>query len=575
MQESLVSAIAAASALEPSQVSKVLVKPDNVGHGDFAFPCFILAKEWKLAPPACAAKLKEAIALPPEFVRAEAVGPYLNFFLDRGAQTKEVITNILGSGLKVGEKPKRDETILVEYSSPNIAKHLHVGHLRTTLIGHSLALILKHLGYRVESINHLGDWGVQFGFLYAACKIWGRPDNATVDSLLELYVKASQLKKAQDDKAVSPSDGDKPDVGAMAREYFIRLEAKDPEAVEFWQWCLDISLHEFRATYERLNIYFDHYTGESFYSDHIPDVEAKIKKGGILKESRGALGVDLGKELGFARVFADDGRSLYITRDLAAAIYREKTFSPAKIVYVVAAQQTLHFRQLVAILKLMNEPVAEKIVHVAFGFVPGMRTREGTAITVHDFLEEAHERALAAYREEVTKRPEGLDEDAIAEAVAIGATYFYFLEHTNIKDFNFSWQEALNFSGDSGAYAQYALARLYSIETKAREAGLDTTPEALQNFDAALLAESEAYELVSLFSKFDATLEKAARDFEPAHIAHYVLDLSRILAKTYKTLRVVGEEQALAKARLALFMAARNVLHTALTLLGVPAIERM
>ena len=571
----LINSLTTASGLTAETVTSLLTKAPELKRGDFAFPCFSLSKEWKVAPPEAAKKLKDTLELPENFDRCEAVGPYLNFFLKRAPFAKNVIEEILECEFKVGQQESKNETVVVEYSSPNIAKNLHVGHMRTTLIGLSLDRIYRTLGYKVVSINHLGDWGVQFGYIWAGCELWGRPNTPSIDALVELYVQASNLKRAQEEGKVSEEDKNKPNVSDMARDYFIRLEADDPKALEFWQWCLELTLIEFKEIYKRLNIEFDHYTGESFFRHHIPKIESMVKESGILEESRGALGVDLGKELGFARIFAEDGRSLYVTRDLAAAIYREDTFHPKKMLYVVAAQQSLHFKQFIEILRRMKHPSADKIVHVSFGFVPGMKTREGSAILLKDFLTEAHSRALQSYREEVTKRPEGLDEDKVAEAVAIGATYFYFLKHTNIKDFNFSWQEALNFHGDSGVYVQYALARMYSIQSKAKESGLEFSNSELNSFDAELLKEDEAHELVSLLAEFSKTIEKAASDYEPSHLAAYCLDIARAFARAYKSLRVVGEEKSVAQARLALFTATKYVLHNALNLIGVPAVERM
>lgn len=575
MKHQLEVAISEGSGLSIEQVSKILVRSSELKHGDFAFPCFLLSKEWKVAPPECAKRLKETIKLPEEFERSECVGPYLNFFIKRGTLARKTLLSILFGKDSFASYAARNETIIVEYSSPNIAKNLHVGHLRTTLIGLSIERIYKKLGYNVITINHLGDWGVQFGYIWAACEIWGKPNNPSINSLVDLYVRATQLKKDQDDTKVSTEDSNKPNITELARNYFIDLEAGKEAAKQFWEWCLDLSLKEFKSIYKRLNINFDYFTGESFYSNQLPAVEEMIKKSGILQESRGALGVDLGKELGFARVFADDGRSLYITRDIAAAVYRHETFMPTKILYVVAAQQSLHFKQLVEIFKRINHPVANQIVHVPFGFVPGMKTREGTAILSENFLNEAHTRALQAYREEVAKRPDGLNEEEIAELVAIGATYFYFLKHTNLKDFNFSWKEALNFSGDSGAYVQYGLARIFSIENKAKQAGIDTSSNNLQSADFELLKEDAAHELVLLLLKFKEVLECAAEQYEPSIIANYALDIARALSRAYRELRVVGEEGQLALARLALFNCVKSALKEALWLIGVPTIERM
>ncbi len=571
VQLNLIKSIAEATNLDPGQVAKVLVRTRDLAFGDFAFPCFMASKNLRTSPAECAKKLEQNLRLPEGISKVEAVGPYLNFFCDTAAMARELIPRALGEKTAIGKKPQTDRTIVIDYFAPNIAKTLHVGHLRTTFIGASLYRLFRHLGYQVIGVNHLGDWGTQFGFVFAGCEIWGKPENATVDSLVDLYVRASALRKAQEAGSVQEADCDKPDVNLMARDYFRRLEDDDPDAHAFWQWCLDISLQYFQENLDRLGIHFDYHTGESFYRGMIGDIERKIKESGILENSRGALGVELGKELGFVRVFAEDGRSLYITRDIAAAVYRTETFKPEKILYVVAAQQTLHFKQLVELLRRMKHPAGEKVIHVPFGFVPGMKTREGGGISLKGFLDEAHRRALDTYREEVEKRPEGLDEESIAESVAIGATYFYFLSHSNIKDFQFSWKEALTFHGDSGPYVQYALARINSIETKAAEAGITETME----FNEKLLDGPLEHELLSILSQFDEALAKTAADYEPYHIALYCLDLAKSVSKAYRALRVVGEEAELARSRLALFLACKYVLHTGLTLIGVPAVERM
>ncbi len=576
MKEALVAAIATASGLEAPAVEKILTKSTQVEHGDFAFPCFVLAKAWKLSPPECAEKLSEAIQLPAGVSKAQAMGPYLNFFLDRPSASKELITKILDSKFRVAEGPSRGEAIVIEYSGVNIAKPYHIGHLRNIIIGRALDRIHRHLGYHVTSINHLGDWGTQFGFVWAGCELWGHPADESVDGLVALYRKATALKAAQEAKAVPPEDSGKPDVNEMARAYFIRLEDGDRDAFNFWKWCLDISLDYFKKLDSRLGVQFDHYMGESFFRDKLGEVEDSIRKSGILQESRGALGVDLGKQLGFARVFAEDGRSLYITRDLAAADYRERHFHPSKILYVVDARQALHFKQIIAILDKIGHPVAKKIVHIPYGHVPGITTR-GNAEGAQDrsslkaLLDEAHDRAKETYQREVSKKPEGLDEDLVAEAVGMGAVFFNYLCRSNIKDFNFIWEDALNFQGDTGPYMQYALARLNSIETKAKEEGYTVSPE----FDASVLGDDASYELVFMLSKFRDSLEKAAAEYEPYHVANYLLDLAKLFSGVYRKLRVVGEEKRVAEARLALFMAVRNTLHTGLSLIGVPPVDRM
>lgn len=572
LHSALADALVSHVGLAKEVIAKLLVKPQDRTHGDLSFPCFQLAKTLKLAPPECAKKVAAELKLPAGISAVEIVGPYLNFRFDKTLVIRNLIPQILKEKHCFSKKSANGKKLIVEYSSPNIAKTFHVGHLRTTLIGHSLVEIYKHLGFDVVGINHLGDWGTQFGFVWAGCELWGKPQDASVDSLVDMYRKATNLRKAQEEGKVSAEDSNKPDVNQMARDYFIKLEAGDKDATAFWQWCLDVSMKYLLAMYKRLGIEFDHHTGESFYRNMLEDVENKIRQSGILEESKGALGVDCGKKFGFARVFAEDGRSLYITRDIATAMYREDHFKPEKILYVVAAQQLLHFQQLIEILSRMKHPVAPKMVHVAFGFVPGMKTREGGGISLKDFLDEMRDRALKAYMTEVEKRPEGIDENSIAESVAIGATYFYFLSHSNIKDFNFSWDEALNFQGESGPYLQYALARLNSIEAKAREAKIN--PE---SFNANTLTEDSAYELASMLGEFGAVVEKAGADYEPYYIAQYLVNLAKAFSRAYRDLRVVSDDvsKEVASSRLALFLALREVLAAGMNLIGVPRVDRM
>lgn len=569
MHQGLIEAITSFTGVPRETIEKILTRPKDLSHGDFALPCFLIAKEWKVSPPSAAQRLANELPLPAGITRAVVAGPYLNFFQDQQQTTHSVISRILKAGLCAGAQPTRDETIVIDYSAPNIAKPFHVGHLRTTLIGLSLYRIFKHLGYHTVGVNHLGDWGTQFGLVWAGYQEAGAPKQYTVDDLVRFYIEANKRKKSQSEE--NESDESAESVTGVARDYFLKLEAGDAQATAFWQSCLDISLKYLGTFYQRLGIEFDSYQGESFYRSMLPVIENKIRESGILEDSRGALGVDLGEKLGFARIFTEDGRSLYITRDIACADYRHDTYHPARILYVVAAQQSLHFQQLFEILRRMKHPIADRMVHVAFGFVPGMKTREGGAILLEDFLNEAHQRALSVYTQQVDSRPEGLDEEAVAEAISIGAIYFYFLSHSNIKDFQFSWDEALNFQGDSGPYIQYALARLYSITAKAAEAGISLKEE----FDASLLKEESVRELVTRLAQFDEVLERIASTYEPYYLAQLLLDVSRLFARAYRELRVVGQEADLAQARLALFTATRYVLETGMKLLGMPAVQKM
>ena len=569
-KKALAESISKETNLDPEQVLSLIERPKSLSLGDYAFPCFLLAKELKKAPPAIASELAESITLPEGFSGVTATGPYLNFALDRALLADSVISEIL-EGNGVENKSEKSETIVIEYSSPNIAKNFHMGNLRTTLIGHSLDQILRAQGHNVISVNHLGDWGTQFGFVYAGCELWGKPEDPTVDQLVELYVKANTLRKAQDAGEVPSEDQDKPDVNAMAQEYFRKLEAGDEDATQFWNWCVEISNLYLDKLYGRLGIQFDFTLGESFYRDQLEGIEQYLRDSGKLEESRGDLGMDLGKELGFVRIFTKDGRSLYITRDIAAAIYRNDTYAPDKILYVVGNQQALHFKQLIEVLKRLEHPVAEKIIHVPYGWVQGQRTRGGSAINLSTFLTEAHSKALNAYQNEVTVKPEGVDENLVAEAVAIGAMYYYYFSQSNPKDMTFTWEKALTFQGDTGPYLQYALARLNSIERKAEDEEINADPAC----NRELIADDASYEIVSQLAQFQDALDYAEKDYDPHHVATYLLSLAKTVSKSYKALRVIGEESELATARLTLFAAAKQRLKYGLGLIGVPPVERM
>ena len=543
-----------------------LEAPKKKAFGDLAFPCFQLAKLWKKSPPECAVQLAEAIKLPPGVLEANPTGPFLNFRFDRTLFSTSVVREALEGSTKIA---KLNKTVVVEYSSPNIAKPFHVGHLRATLIGNCLDRLYRHLCWNTHSVNHLGDWGTQFGFVWAGCELWGKPENDSVLGLLETYRKATGLKSEQEERGVA--DGEK-DINEMARQYFIDLESGEAYAVDFWKWCSKISLAYFKQTYDRLGVSFDHYTGESFYSDKLDDVRNDLEQAGILQESDKALGVDLGEKLGFARVFTADGRSLYLTRDIATAKYRAETFQFDRAVYVVGAPQTLHFQQIKGILRELGRDYADKIIHVPFGHVMGIKTRgEGQFVELNEFFDEAYQRALDAYHTQVSKRPENLDEKEVARAVALAAILFSNLSRTNIKDVHFDWDSALTFQGDSGPYLLYAYARINGIKEKAAAHGVLPDTE----FSKHALSEEAAFQVASLLADFEQVVERAVEEHEPYLLANYALELAKSISKAYLDLKVVGVENDLAVARLTLFEASRVILGKSLELLGIQPLERM
>lgn len=543
-----------------------LEAPKNRSFGDLAFPCFLLAKMWKKSPPDCAKQLAGEIKLPAGIAEANATGPFLNFRFDRLGFSTKVVRETLEGSTRIAQINK---TAIVEYSSPNIAKPFHVGHLRATLIGNCLDRLYRHICWKTVSVNHLGDWGTQFGFVWAGCELWGKPENDSVLGLLEIYRKATAIKSEQEEKGVA--DGEQ-DINAMARQYFIDLENGEQYAVEFWKWCSEISLAYFKQTYDRLGVSFDHYTGESFYSDMLDEVRQDLEQAGILRESEQALGVDLGEQLGFARVFTSDGRSLYLTRDIATAKYRAETFNFDRAIYVVGAPQTLHFQQIKGVLEKLGRDYADKIIHVPFGHVMGIKTRgEGQFVELNEFFDDAYQRALDAYHNQVSKRPENLDETEVARAVALAAIIFSNLSRTNIKDVHFDWESALAFQGDSGPYLLYAYARINGIKEKAAEAKVFPDPD----FAESALSEESAFQLASLIADFEPVVQRAVEEHEPYLLANYALELAKSISKAYLDLKVVGVDQDLATARLTLFEASRSILGKSLELLGIQPLERM
>ena len=572
LKQSLADAISQASGLEQKSIFPLLEKPKKREHGDLAFPCFQLAKLEKRSPAECASAIAEKIDLPDGFEQLNVLGPFLNFSFKRA----EFVTQVLQEVLKSKENYASDQTgrgtVVIDYSSPNIAKPFHVGHLRATLIGNSLDRIYRHLGYQLESINHLGDWGTQFGFVWAGCQLWGKPKNPSVAELVDLYRKATGLKAEQEKGEVSAENAELPDVNEIARQYFLNLEAEQAEAKAFWQTCVDISLDYLRKIYQRLGVSFDHYLGESFYFDKIEGVRTLLEKTDLLVESDGAFGVPLAEDLGFARVFTPDGRSLYLTRDLAAVLYRAERFKFDRALYVVGAPQALHFRQLAAVLEKAGDPNATRLEHVSFGHVLGIKTRgDGDFVELNDFLDEASKRALDAYHEQVSRRPEGLDENEVAKGVALAAIIFSNLSRSRIKDVQFSWKHALEFQGDTGPYLLYAAARMNGIKEKAKEEGLLVQ----EHLEARDLIDDYAYYLASTLAEFPQTLEKCVQDNDPFFLANYALELAKEFSRAYQHLQVVGEETSIAEARLALFEACGNVLKLSLKLLGIQPLERM
>ncbi|MCZ6795541.1 MAG: arginine--tRNA ligase [Planctomycetota bacterium] len=560
-REEAVRLISQHAGIEPPDVDSALTTPPKLQLGDFAFPCFALAKERKQKPNLLAQEL--AGKLGPELDRlgeARAVGPYVNLFVDRRRFADVVLREAIRQGVEVGRSTDGDgKVVAMDYSSPNIAKPFHVGHLRSTIIGGALYRLFETLGYRPLGINHLGDWGTQFGKQIVGLKRWGKPEDLRdLSALNRLYVKYHQ------------EEAKNPELAEEARGWFRKQEEGDSEALRLWQGIRETSLEYFQRVYERLGVHFDHYLGESFYNDKMDAVIELAEARRIAKISEGALVIDLtaqGIETP-ALLRKADGATLYLTRDLAAAMYRKRTYAFHKLLYVVSSAQNLHFQQLFTCLKLLGEEWAEDCFHVNFGLIHGMSTRKGNVIYLEELLDEARERALRKMAETAEHRPELEDKEAVAEAVGLAAIFFSDLSKLRIKDYQFNWDTAISFEGDTGPYLINAHARIAGI---VRKCGVELDPDA----DLSPLEEAEAHQLVSLVSRYGETLREAAALYEPSVLAGYLLELARALHGSYSKLRVKGEAEKVARARLLLFTVVKNVLANGLRILGIAPLERM
>ncbi len=546
--------------LTSEQILALLEKPKSSEMGDIAFPAFSLAKELRKAPQAIAAELAEKVSVA-GIEKVVATGPYLNFFLDKSQISQEVLKEVITEGANYGqENIGQGRNIVFDMSSPNIAKPFSVGHLRSTVIADSLAHIVEKIGYNPVRINHLGDWGKQFGMLIVAYKKWG--DQAAVeanpiDELLKLYVRIN---------AEAETD---PSVDEEAREWFRKLEAGDEEATQLWQWFRDESLVEFNRIYDELEVSFDSFNGEAFYNDKMDEVIELLEEKNLLKESKGAQVVDLEK-YGIehpALIKKSDGATLYITRDLAAALYRKRTYDFAKALYVVGNEQAAHFKQLKAVLKEMGYDWSDDMTHVAFGLVTKggqkLSTRKGNVILLEPTIREAVTRALTQIK---AKNPDLPNKEAVAHAVGVGAIKFYDLKTDRMNGYDFDLEAMVSFEGETGPYVQYAHARIQSI---LRKAGFIPSADATYS-----LNDAESWEIIKLIQNFSATVERAADKFEPSIMAKYAISLAQAFNKYYAHNRILDEHPE-RDSRLALSYATAIVLKETLRLLGVQAPDQM
>lgn len=557
--------------LSLEEIEGMIEIPADESMGDYAFPCFRLAKALRKAPQLIAADIAARAGDAEAFEKVENVNAYVNFFIDRAYFAGEVVDEVNRLGNAYGRSNSGEgRKVIVEYSSPNIAKPFHIGHIRSTVIGNALYKLYDAVGFDVIRINHLGDYGTQFGKMIVAYRKWGSEEELAKDPIKSLLSYYTRFHKEAEEH---------PELEDEARETFVKLEAGEPEELALWEKFRKLSLEEFNRVYDMLGITFDSYAGESFYSDKMPRFIQELKDKGLLIESQGAQIVDLEPyDLGAAMITKSDGSSLYVTRDIAAAVYRKETYDFYKCIYVVASQQNLHFKQWKKVLELMGYEWQKDCIHVPFGLVSlsdgddikMMSTREGRVVFLEDVLNTAVAKTAEIMRE---KDAQGVDIDEVSKEVGIGAVIFQELSNNRIKDYVFSWDKVLNFDGETGPYVQYTHARASSVLRKAEAAGIDV--DAIGKIDPAHLSSDSAYTLAKLLYRVPEVVEEAAAKYEPSIVTRHLVDIAQSFNKFYHDEHILVDDEDEKNAKLALVKASRTVLANCLGLLGIAAPERM
>lgn len=545
----------------PEDLAALLEVPPDPALGDYAFPCFKLSRALRMGPPMIAQKLAAAVSRP-EIARVECVGGYLNFFFNRENFAREILSAIMAAPEKWGGgESGKGKTVCLDYSSINIAKRFHIGHLSTTVIGNSLKRIYDFLGWKTVGINHLGDWGTQFGKMICAYKKWGKKEDVERDGVNEmtrLYVRFHEECEKN------------PELENEGRAWFKRIEEGDEEALAIFQWFKDVTLRDAMKVYDMLGVSFDSYAGESFYVDKTDRVVRELKEKNLLVESDGALIVDLEAEkMPPCIIIKSDGTTIYATRDLAAILYRKDTYHFDKCLYVVAYQQDLHFRQIFKVVEKMGYDWAKDgLIHVAFGMVSyegqTLATRSGHVVYLEELLQRAQEKALKIIEE---KSPALENKEEVAKQVGIGAVVYSTLQNNRIKDIDFWWDRALNFDGETGPYVQYTHARCCSVLRKA--------PENLPAPNYAALTDDESQALLRLLSRFPEAVAEACLRNEPSIVTRATTEIAKAYNKFYYEHRILDDDPAFSSARLLLTRASAQVIKTGLYLIGVSAPERM
>lgn len=539
--------------------------PPSPDMGDYAVPCFKFAKKYKKSPAILAAEIAEKIGKLEEFEKIESLGPYVNFFVDKSYFAQKILKNIYTEQEKYGStNVGNGKTVIVEFSSPNIAKPFHIGHIRSTLIGNSINNIYKYEGYNTIAINHLGDYGTQFGMLISAYKKWGTKEvveaieKDPIPELLKLYVRYNQEIENH------------PEYKEEARYWFKELENGNEEAHKLWSWFREVSLKEFNRVYDMFGIKFDSYAGESFYSDKMPFIIEELDDKCLLKDSEGAKIVELAEyNMTDALIQKSDGSTLYVTRDIAAAMYRKKTYDFYKNIYVVGSPQKLHFDQWRKIIELMGYEWAHDCIHVMFGTVSledgALATRKGRVVFLEDVLKKAIEKTTEIIND---RNPNLENKNVVAKQVGIGAVIFQELFNNRIKDYVFSWDKTLSFEGETGPYVQYTYARTCSL---LRKADIEIDDEV----NYKLLEDKEAFNVIKKLEGFKAAVLFAHDKYEPFYITRYIVALAQEFNRFYHECPIIVEDGETKKARLLLTKSVNLVLKKGMELLGMETPEKM
>ena len=547
--------------LSRDEISQMIEIPPKQDMGDYAFPCFKLAKVYRKAPPLIAAEILEKIGHPSFLSEIKTAGAYLNFYIDKEQYAASLIDAYRSTAEFGSSEIGKGKTICIDYSSPNVAKNFHIGHLRTTIIGNSLYHIFTKLGYRVVRINHLGDWGTQFGKLLVAYQKFGNKEAVEekgIQELMDLYVQFHE--EAEKDDSLND----------QARAAFANMEQGDPDALAVWEWFKDISLKEFLRIYDIMNIGFDSFAGESFYRDKTGGIVETLRDKGLLVESEGALVVPLDEyDMPPCIVAKKDGSSIYATRDLAAVLYRKATYDFDKCLYVTGQEQKLHFAQVFKVIELMGNDYAQDLVHIPYGLVRlkdgKISSRKGNVIFAEDLLNESINKTKAIIEE---KNPDIPDKDKVAQIVGIGAILFNDLYNQRIKDVVFDWDKLLNFDGETGPYVQYTYARASSVLRKVGEPESDT-------IDCKLLVDDASLGLLKEIERYPQVIREAAERYEPFLIARFSMDVAHAFNKFYQECQINCSDPELRCTRANVVQIVRYILKDSLSLLGIDCPEQM